>query len=175
MPEISVVIITLNVEHTIRRCIDSIQDIADEILVVDSYSTDRTEDICKEYKATFLKHPFEGFKQQKNWAMAQAKYDFILSIDADEALSDTLKESILEVKNNSVGYALVKFIGVDVITEDFTCGFPIFTQKRCTSKTDKYRSFHPALHLAIHISALGAMAFIHEDVEAPVNRWRLAL
>lgn len=100
MPEISVVIITLNVENTINRCIDSILEVADEILVVDSFSTDRTEEICKQYNTIFLKHPFEGFKQQKNWAIAQAKYDYILSIDADEALSDILKKSILSVKNN---------------------------------------------------------------------------
>jgi glycosyltransferase involved in cell wall biosynthesis len=100
MPEISVVIITLNVEKTIKRCLDSIQDVADEILVVDSYSTDQTEEICKQYNARFLKHPFEGFRQQKNWAMAQARYDYILSIDADEALSETLKKSILTVKND---------------------------------------------------------------------------
>ena len=100
MPEISVVIITLNVEKTIIRCIESILEVADEILVVDSYSTDRTEEVCRQYNTTFLKHSFEGFKQQKNWAMAQAKYDYILSIDADEALSEVLKESILKVKGN---------------------------------------------------------------------------
>ena len=85
MPEISVVIITLNVENTITRCIDSILEVADEILVVDSFSTDRTEEICRQYNTNFLKNPFEGFRQQKNWAIAQAKYDYILSIDADEA------------------------------------------------------------------------------------------
>jgi len=100
MPEISVVIITLNVENTIRLCIESIQEIADEIIVVDSYSTDGTEEICKQYHTTFLQHPFEGYKQQKNWAMAQATFDHILSIDADEAISERLKESILEVKKN---------------------------------------------------------------------------
>jgi len=100
MPEISVVIITLNVEKTISRCIESILDVADEIVVVDSYSTDRTEEVCKQYNVTFSKHPFEGFKQQKNWAIAQAKYDYILSLDADEALSDTLKKSILEAKKD---------------------------------------------------------------------------
>lgn len=100
MPKISAVIITLNVENTIRRCLDSIREIADEIVVVDSYSTDRTEEICKQYTVTFIKHPFEGYRQQKNWAMAQATHDYILSIDADEALSEQLKESILQVKGD---------------------------------------------------------------------------
>lgn len=100
MPEISVVIITLNVENTIRRCLESVKEIADEIVVVDSYSTDRTEEICKQFHTKFLAHPFEGYRQQKNWAMAWATHNFILSIDADEALSETLKKSILEVKNN---------------------------------------------------------------------------
>lgn len=100
MPKISVVIITYNEERNIARCIESVQDVADEIVVIDSFSTDRTEEICRQFAVKFFRHPFEGHIEQKNWAISQASYPHILSLDADEALSSVLKESILEVKNN---------------------------------------------------------------------------
>ncbi|MCK9235108.1 MAG: glycosyltransferase, partial [Acholeplasmataceae bacterium] len=61
MKKLSVVIITLNEEKHLRRCLDSVQDLADEILVVDSFSTDQTENICREYGVGFIQHPFEGY------------------------------------------------------------------------------------------------------------------
>jgi glycosyltransferase involved in cell wall biosynthesis len=100
MPQISVVIITYNEEKNIRRCLDSIQDIADDIVVIDSFSTDRTEEICLQKGARFVKHPFKGHIEQKNYAITQAKYPHILSLDADEALSEELRRSILEAKAN---------------------------------------------------------------------------
>lgn len=100
MPKLSVVIITFNEEKNIARCLDSVQEVADEIVVVDSFSTDRTEEICRNYKVNFVKHPFEGYIEQKNLALTKATYDHVLSLDADEALSDKLARSILEVKND---------------------------------------------------------------------------
>lgn len=100
MPELSVVIITYNEEQNIGRCIESVKDIADEIVVVDSYSTDKTEEIVKSLNARFIQHAFEGHIEQKNWAIEQATYDHILSLDADEVPSERLKESILEAKKN---------------------------------------------------------------------------
>ena len=98
--KLSVTIITLNEEKNIGRCIDSLAEVADEIVVVDSFSTDRTEQICREKNVTFIQHTFEGHIQQKNYALQQAAYDYVLSLDADEILSDTLKKSILAVKDN---------------------------------------------------------------------------
>lgn len=98
--EISAVIITYNEERNIGRCLESLRGIADEIVVVDSYSTDRTEEICKTYNAKFIKHRFNGHIEQKNWAILQARSPYILSLDADEALSDRLRESILKVKED---------------------------------------------------------------------------
>jgi len=100
MPKISAVIITYNEEQFIDKCLASLEGIADEIVVVDSFSTDRTEEICKKYNARFIKHPFEGFRDQKNYAIKQATHKKILSLDADEALSDRLRESILSIKDN---------------------------------------------------------------------------
>ncbi len=97
---LSIVIITFNEERNIGRCLDSVKDIADDIVVVDSYSTDTTRDICLSHGARFVQHPFKGHIEQKQWAISQALYPHILSLDADEALSETLKRSIVQVKNN---------------------------------------------------------------------------
>jgi glycosyltransferase involved in cell wall biosynthesis len=97
---ISAVIITFNEERNIERCLQSLQGVADEIVIVDSYSTDRTEEICQPYGVRFIKHRFTGHIQQKNWAILQATSPYILSLDADEVLSVQLKESIKRVKEN---------------------------------------------------------------------------
>ncbi len=98
--QLSVIIITYNEERNIGRCLDSLKGVADEIVVVDSYSTDRTEEICLRHGARFIKHRFLGHIEQKNWAILQASSPYILSLDADEALSDELRASILKVKND---------------------------------------------------------------------------
>ena len=98
--KLSVVVITYNEEKNIGRCLDSVKDVADDIVVVDSYSNDKTEEICLQHGARFIPHTFHSHIDQKNWAIAQARYHHILSLDADEALSDRLKQAILETKNN---------------------------------------------------------------------------
>ncbi|MEE4259944.1 MAG: glycosyltransferase family 2 protein [Bacteroidales bacterium] len=100
MKQLSVVIITLNEEKNIARCLKSVEEIADEIVIVDSNSTDKTPEICKSFGARFIQHPFEGYVKQKNFAVSQAKYDHVLSLDADEALSEKLLASIKLVKEN---------------------------------------------------------------------------
>ena len=94
---ISIVIITFNEEKNIGRCLSSLKDLSDDIVVVDSFSTDNTEAICKEFGVRFVQHAFEGHIEQKNWAITQAKYPHILSLDADEVLSDELSTSIKSV------------------------------------------------------------------------------
>jgi glycosyltransferase involved in cell wall biosynthesis len=100
MPKISVVVMTLNEELKINRCLTSVKEIADEILVVDSYSTDRTEEISKKFGARFIQHPFQGYIEQRQYCVDNARYDHVLVLDADEELSETLKEEILKVKQN---------------------------------------------------------------------------
>jgi glycosyltransferase involved in cell wall biosynthesis len=99
MPKISAVIITFNEELFIGKCLDSLKGIADEIVVVDSYSTDSTEEICKKHNVRFVKHAFEGFRDQKNFALKLATHKHIISLDADEALSDRLRASIIKIKD----------------------------------------------------------------------------
>lgn len=98
--KLSVVIITFNEERNIARCLESVKNIADEIVVLDSFSTDGTEGICHSYGVQFFQHAFDGHIQQKNRAITYATSPYVLSLDADEALDETLVKSIQEVKNN---------------------------------------------------------------------------
>ena len=98
--ELSVVIITFNEEHNIERCIRSVQSIADDITVVDSLSQDRTVDICQSLGAVVHSQKFLGHVEQKNFAITKAKYPYILSLDADEALDERLLGEIKKVKEN---------------------------------------------------------------------------
>lgn len=100
---ITVIIITKNEEKSIPFCLESIKNIADEIIVVDSFSTDNTPEICKSFGVKFIQQPWEGYAQTKNKANKLASYDWILSLDADEVLSAGLQKSILEIKNSSSG------------------------------------------------------------------------
>lgn len=100
MIKLSSVIITLNEERNIGRCLESLAGIADEIVVVDSGSTDNTQAICKSFGVKFIINPFEGHIEQKNFATNHCSFDHILSLDADEALSPELKNSIELLKKN---------------------------------------------------------------------------
>lgn len=95
---LSAVIITRNEEQNIGRCLQSLKGVAEEILVVDSASDDATCMIAAQYGARVLQRPFTGFADQKNFAAQQAQYDLVLSLDADEELSNELKASIAAVK-----------------------------------------------------------------------------
>ena len=98
--KLTVAIITYNEESNIERCINSIKEIADQILVVDSFSTDSTKSICNNLKVDFIENTFEGHIEQKNFALNKARYDFVLSLDADETLDKTAISSIKGIKQN---------------------------------------------------------------------------
>ena len=124
---LSVVIITHNEEKNIERCLKSILDIADEIIVVDSLSTDATEQVCSKYQVRFISQAFLGYIEQKNFALQQSSNNYVLSLDADEELSDELCESIKSAKQS---------------------GFPFdaYSMNRCSSfcgKWIKHGSWYP--------------------------------
>ncbi len=100
--KLSVCYIIFNGERIIEKSIRSVYDIADEIIIVDSFSTDKTEEICTGFpKVKFIKKKFEGFGDQKNYTLAQASGEWILFLDSDEvpdaeavqAIKDILKSS----------------------------------------------------------------------------------
>lgn len=99
--KISVIIITLNEEKNIGRCLDSVQRVADEIVVLDSFSSDNTLDIARSKGAIIHQHPFTGYIEQKNKALTYAVNDYVLCLDADEALDEKLENSILQLKGNA--------------------------------------------------------------------------
>lgn len=96
---ISVVIITLNCGEILKKTLESVKW-CDEILIVDSGSTDQTLEICRDYNCTIHSHPFEGYGKQKRYAVQLAKNDWVLSIDGDEVVSPSLKNEIETLFSN---------------------------------------------------------------------------
>jgi glycosyltransferase involved in cell wall biosynthesis len=96
--KISAVIITLNEEDRLPDALASLEGVADEIVVVDSHSTDRTPEIARQARTAFYQNRFEDYGQQKNFAMQKAGHDWILNLDADERVSPELKKAIIELK-----------------------------------------------------------------------------
>ena len=90
MRKISVAIITFNEEQKIERSLTSIKKIADEIVIIDSFSTDETENICSQYTDLFFSAKWKGYRKQKQFALEQTHHAWVLSLDADEALSKDL-------------------------------------------------------------------------------------
>lgn len=105
--KISLCIITLNEEANLRRCLTNAALVVDEIIVVDSGSTDGTEGVAREFGARWVHQDWLGFLHQKNTALRLARHDWVLSLDADEALSPDLFSELMAVKEAgpSVGIA----------------------------------------------------------------------
>ena len=112
---ITCVILVKNEELNIRRCIESIKDLAERIVVVDSGSTDSTLDICHEYNCDVFYHEFENYGNQINWALdnTDIRTKWVYRIDADEVVTPELKEEILEKtklhENDDVNGLIMKF------------------------------------------------------------------
>jgi len=158
MLKISAVIITFNEERNIERCILSLQSIVDEIIVVDSFSTDATKKICEANNVRFYSLQWEGFGRQKNAGISKAFNDVILSIDADEALSETLQASILQIKQN--------------FTEDVACEMNRLTNY--CGQWIKHCGWYPDRKLRIWNRKYGLWddADVHEkiDFKTPVQK-----
>jgi glycosyltransferase involved in cell wall biosynthesis len=102
-------LITLNEEENLLRVLDSVQGIADEIVVVDCGSKDRTQEIARERGVKLVIQAWTNFAEQKNAAAAAASNDWILSLDADEELSPKLRESLLEWKRKEPQFEVYEF------------------------------------------------------------------
>lgn len=103
MIKLSAAIITYNEERNIKRCIQSLLPVVDEIIVVDSLSSDKTVEIAESLGAQVIAQKFLGHIEQKNLAIEKTNYDYVLSLDADEALTPELQNSILKAKGNWQG------------------------------------------------------------------------
>ena len=97
---LSVVIITKNEAHIIGTTLQSLQGLTDDIIIVDSGSTDATIEICKKFNATIIETTWDGYGQNKNKGIDAAKYNWILNLDADEAIDAELKVAIVQLELN---------------------------------------------------------------------------
>ena len=118
MNKISAVILCLNEEAVIEGALESVK-FADEILVVDSFSTDRTLEIARKYTDRILQHKFEGYAAQKNWAHTQAAHDWVINVDADERITPALAAEIRSLLANPQhnGYRITRtnyFLGKEI-------------------------------------------------------------
>ena len=120
MNKISATIITFNEEARIARCIDSLRDIADEIIVVDSFSTDSTVQICEALGCAVTKRAMKGYGAQRQYATSLTSFNYVLSIDADEVLSPALRGSLLNLKKSDF-----KHRGYSFARLNFYCGTPV--------------------------------------------------
>ena len=111
MNRLSACLVTFNEEHNLPRALTSLAAIADEIVVVDSGSRDRTAEIAHEHGVFFFERPFTNHADQKNYAASSARNDWIFLLDADEELSDELKASLIEWKSASRNLRYTKWRG----------------------------------------------------------------
>jgi len=105
---ITAILITLNEEENIEKCLQSIAWV-NEIIIVDSGSTDRTEEISKKYTNNFFYSEWDGFGRQKQKALDKSTSDWVLSIDADEVITEELRDEIIKIissENSSTGYKI---------------------------------------------------------------------
>lgn len=105
---VSVIILTYNEEVNLRACLESVRDLTDEIFIVDSFSTDKTLEIAREYTQKIYQNPWVHFAHQRNWALDNLpiSYDWVFFLDADERLTPELCKEIADIwRNGSPPYA----------------------------------------------------------------------
>ncbi|MBL7717032.1 MAG: glycosyltransferase family 2 protein [Bdellovibrionales bacterium] len=156
--KISITIITLNEEDNIARCLDSVAW-ADDVVVVDSGSKDRTLEISREKGARVFTNPWKGYGQQKNFAQDQTKNDWVLNIDADEVVSEDLKNEILAIlKLDAAGQLEAR--GFAVPRRTFYLGkwilnggwYPNYLVRLANKKSARWSE--PEIHEALEVQGL---------------------
>lgn len=120
MSFVSATIIAQNEASNIERCLNSLIGVADEIIVVDSFSTDATVDICNRYGCKVSQRAFTGYGSQRQFAVSLAHGSYVLSIDADEVLSDELRHNIMALKEQGFTHRMYRFRIVN-----YMCGRPM--------------------------------------------------
>ena len=112
-PSVSAIVVCYNEEQRIEACLESLRW-CDEIVVVDSFSTDRTPEICRRYTERFMQRQWAGYRDQKAFAHSQATKDWVLLVDSDERVTPALRQEILDalVHDNAAyaGYSLPRLV-----------------------------------------------------------------
>ena len=160
---LSVAIIAKNAEKTIARTLQSVASIANEIIVVINDCTDDTKNISEGYGATVIEHPWEGFREQKNFAIAQAKCNWILFLDADEALDDRL---IKNIKN---------FLNTPHLTQEYD-GVVLSRKTIILGKWISHGSIYPDYLLRLFKNGKGKFigGRVHERLAVEGKKYRLS-
>lgn len=149
---LSLAIITYNEEDNIVRLLDSVGDIVDEIIIIDSFSTDKTKEISLQHypQVQFFEKKFNGYGEQKNYALNLCKQDWILFLDADEVPDENLKKSIQKIVfsenpefsvykakfNNHIGNHQIKYGGWGNVSRE-----RLFQKKSAKYSDDKVHEF----------------------------------
>ncbi len=120
MASLSVTIITYNEASRIEACLQSVQQVADEIVVVDANSTDNTAEICRRYGCRVTQRPFSGFGAQRQFVTSLTTHSYVLSVDADEVLSPELIASINRLKSEGFAHRVYRMSRLN-----FYCGHPV--------------------------------------------------
>lgn len=158
---VSALLITYNEEKNIRRCLDSIRWVA-EIVVVDSESSDRTRDICREYTDRIFVRKFMGFSAQKNFGLSKCNREWVLTIDADEVVSEELKNEICELDLAGEKSATGK-----IVNDDFVTGFQIPVKTVFFDRWIRYGGWYPNYHLRLFKRDQGRFntLSVHESIK----------
>ncbi len=157
MPLLSAILITFNEERDLPQALASLEGLADEIVVVDSGSTDGTCELARQRGARVAFRRFNGFGEQKNFAAAQASNDWVLSLDADEALSPELRSSLLAWKSGTPGCD----------------GYQVSRRTNYLGKWIRFSGWYPEYHLRLYRRDRAQFAgALHESVraEGPLGR-----
>lgn len=118
---ISVAIISYNSEKSIYECIKSVIDISDNIIVVDSFSDDKTPEIAESLGAKVVRREFKDFYEQKNFAVSLCKNEWVLSLDSDEVVSEELKNEIIK----EVDFKNTRYSGFMIKRRNIYLGKPV--------------------------------------------------
>ncbi len=143
---ISATVIALNEEKDLPRCLESLK-FCDEIILIDSGSTDRTVEVAKKYGAKVIQEPWRGYGAQKNFAMQQAKNEWVLNLDADEVVTTELKNEILieiQSQNPASGYFIARktfYLGKWI---QYGGWYPNYVTRLCKKSISKWTE--PAVH-----------------------------
>ena len=150
--KLSAAIITLNEEKNLQLTLPTIKELVDEIIIVDSGSTDKTKEVAESFGAKFIFNQWQGYGKQRNFAFSNCSGDWILCIDADEPISDELFNKIKEIINNQnsdINVFSINRIGV------------------CFGKTLKYGAFGKSYAVRLFKKGSGEFNYntVHEEFE----------
>jgi glycosyltransferase involved in cell wall biosynthesis len=159
MPPLSAILITYNEERDLPQALASLAGMADEVVVVDSGSTDRTCELARRGGARVVSRTFDGFDAQKNFAAEQASHTWVLSMDADEAVSPELRASLLAWKQSVPEYV----------------AYQVGRRTNYLGKWIRHSGWYPEYHLRLYRRDRARFAgALHESLRADGPTSRLA-